>query len=143
MKKGLIIWMAAVLLFMTGCGRRDAAEEKQGACAQIAWAAYQYDQEYTPAEGWVYEMTISAGKQLETLKEMINAVSVKTAGEEMMVELGYRIRMMDSEGGLEQEMIVLQDGRISENGMICEAENVQPLLDWLDELKLDEQSVGD
>lgn len=141
MKRGWIIWMA-LLFLLAGCTKQQTGDSVNKPSAQVEWAAFQYDQKYEPAEGWMYEMTITDESQLNELTQLMSAVSVRAAGDELTVANGYRILLLDAEGAAVDELIVLHDGTISENGLICEANNAEPLLEWLNGLKLEEQNVG-
>lgn len=128
-------------LMLGGCAEKKIEEEKAVPGAQIAYAAYQYDQGYQLSEGWMYDMTISAEGQLKELNGLLDQVSLKMKDELFEHGRGYRITFRDAEGNITREMLLLDSGEASVEGMIYAAENTEALTAWLEALQIDEQAV--
>lgn len=143
MKKSLMLLLACLLCLTAGCRKQEEKKVQALPGAKIAYAAYQYDEGYASAEGWIYEMTVSDQGQLNELKELMSEVSIQAADEELTLSRGYRILLTDAEGVVTEEMVILEDGRVSVNGMICQAENTGLLVSWLEALEMDDQNMND
>ena len=143
MKKGIAWLLICLLCLMTGCAQKKEEQQTAAPTALIALAAYQYEQGYSVAEGWMYDMTISSEKQLAELNALTDAVKFELTDEEFMLEQGYRIVWYDAEGSQTRELLILIDGRASIDGMLYETSGAEELLGWLDALQLDEQDVTD
>lgn len=142
MRKMIWILLAALVCLLAGCSKQAEEEKAVLPGARITRAAYRYEQAYELAEGWAFEMTVTSENQLRELKNLMNAVSLEVTEEELTVGSGYLITLFSPEGDETEELLVLDDGRISRGGMICRAEGAQALKDWLGNLRLDEQEVG-
>ena len=141
MKKLLALLLSLCLLFlMGGCGKEDIKEEKSMPTALVAYAAYRYDEGYQSAEGWMYDMTISSD-QLQELTEL--TAGLKLTARDAMFEhgRGYFLVFRDEAGNITEQLLVLEDGSISKNGLMYEADGTEILLDWLDKLQIEEQHV--
>ena len=134
----LVICMA---LMLGGCAEKKKEEEKATPSVQIAYAAYQYDQGYQLSEGWMYDMTISAEGQLNELNGLVDQLSLKIKDELFEHGRGYRITFRDAAGNTTRELLLLDNGEASVEGMVYKAENAEALAAWLAGLKIDEQAV--
>lgn len=142
MKKWMILLMMCMAVCLTGCQKQEEKEEAAVPTVQIAYSAFQYEQGYVPAEGWMYEMTLSAAGQIEQLNGLLGGVQFEMLDEEFVMDTGYRLIFRDAEGNMTREMLLMQDDRASMNGSVYQTQNAQPLTDWLEALRIEEQSVA-
>lgn len=142
MKKWIIFMILCLAVGLTGCRKQEDQQEAAVPTVQIAYAAYQYDQGYTPVEGWMYDMTISAEGQIAQLNALLNSVQMEMLEEEFIMDTGYRLTFRDAEGNVTRDMLILKNGQASIEGSLYQAQNMQELTGWLDALRLEEQSVG-
>ena len=143
MKRRIIILMLAVLCLLSGCAKQQEGQKAAVPTVQVARSAYYYDQGYVQAEGWMYDMTLSSAQQIAQLNKLCDVLILNVSSEEFVVEQGYRLIWRNAAGSVEKEMLVLSADRISMQGVMFEAEGAQGLIDWLDALRLDEQSVSE
>lgn len=129
------------LLMMGGCAEKKTEEKKAEPSAQIAYAAYRYDEGYQLAEGWMYDMTISAAGQLNELGGLVDQARLTMKDEMFDHGRGYRLTFRDAAGNITREMLLLDGGEVSMDGMMYDVENAEALRAWLDALKIDEQNV--
>lgn len=139
-------WIALIILSisalgLSGCGGHEEKTEAAVPMVRIAYAAYQYDQDYALAEGWMYDMTISAERQIDELNELLECVRFEMTEEEFTLGTGYRLTFQDAQGNVTRDLLLLGEERASIQGSIYRMENAQPLAVWLSGLHLDEQSV--
>ncbi len=130
-----------LMCLLTGCAEKKTEAEKPVPTVRIAQGAYQYDHGYQLAEGWMYDMTISADKQMAELDALVSAAVFEPTGEDFLVEVGYRLAWYDAEGNMTRELLVLSAAEASMDGMMYRMSNADGLAGWLDALKLAEQDV--
>lgn len=144
MKKWMILLMMCLAVCLVGC-KKQGEEQKQNAAVptvQIAYAAYQYDQGYTLAEGWMYDMTLSAESQIAELNALLSSVQFEMLDEEFIMGTGYRLTFRDAEGNITRDLLFLKGDKASMEGSVYQTQNAQNLSSWLDALRLEEQSVS-
>lgn len=142
MKKVLtIILIGWMMLMACGCTKKEEKEAEAVPTALVAYAAYQYDGGYQPSDGWIYEMTISDKKQLEQLDALADGLKLTMRDEEFGHERGFHLVFMDAQGNAVRELLAMEDGTVSMNGVIYDAEGAQALIDWLTALRIEEQNV--
>ena len=142
MKKMLaVILIAWVMIMACGCAKKEVKEAEAVPAALVAYAAYQYESGYQPSEGWIYEMTISDGKQLEQLNTLADGLKLTVRDEAFGHERGFHLVFKDAQGSIMRELLIMEDGTVSMNGVVYDAEGGQALLDWLTALRIEEQNV--
>lgn len=141
MKMKLMTLCLCLMCLLTGCAEKKTETEKPVPTVQIAQGAYQYDHGYELAEGWMYDMTISAENQIAELDALVSAAVFEPTGEDFLVDVGYRLAWYDAEGNMTRELLVLPDAGASMDGMMYRMSNADGLAGWLDALKLAEQDV--
>jgi len=144
-KKTMSIFLAAVLCLclLSGCqGGQD--EKKQAASTvQVMQSVYYYDQGYIPTEGWKYEFSTASDEQIAQLNKLVDALVLDVRSDEFRLGQGYHLLWRDASGNVQKEMLILSKDCVSMQGMLFDTEGGAALLDWLDALGLDEQSMGD
>ena len=145
MKRGMmLLLLMAVLGMLAGCAKQGGTEKGSVPTVQIAQSAYYYEQGYVQAEGWRYDITLASPEQIAQLDALVDAMVLNLQTEEFRFGQGYRLIWRNAAQNVTKEMLVLsQEESVSMQGMMFEAEGVQPLLSWLEALQLDEQSIGD
>ncbi len=144
MKKITALLLACLLCLTAGCARKEEEKAPQPTpTVQIALAAYQYEQGYSLAEGWMYDMTLSAQQQIDELTRLADAADFYMTEEDFLQGHGYLLTWRNADGAQTRELLLLTDGRASMNGMIYEAHGAQPLMQWLEALELENQTVTD
>ncbi len=134
--------MICVLGLSAGCTKKDTAKEnKPVPTAQVAYAAYQYEDGYRLSEGWMYDMTISAEAQLRELEKLVGAMKLTIRDEMFEHGRGYHLTFFGADGTAEKELLILEDGLVSKEGMMYDAQGSDALLAWLDRLEIDQQDV--
>lgn len=141
MKRKIAWLLIGALCVLSGCGRREKEEIAAAPTVQIAYAAYQYDQGYELAEGWMYEMTVSAKAQIDQLESLVDGMALDVLDQTFEHERAYRLVFRDAAGAVTRELLVMEDGTASMGGRLYQAAGEEPLLDWLEELRLDEQEI--
>ena len=142
MKKYMICLIAVLLCLMSGCKKQEKQAEKAAEpSVRIEYAAYQYDREYQLSEGWRYDMTISSAVQMREAERLLDGVSLEMQDRMFENGRGYRLIFRDAQGAVTRELLVLENGTVSMDGMMYEAENVGALMEWLHALRIDEQEV--
>ena len=141
MKKWMMALCLCVFCMLTGCSAEKEEIEKAVPTVQIAHGAYQYDHGYALAEGWVYDMTISAEKQMAELDALVKQVGFEPTGEDFLMDSGYRLIWRDAAGNVKRDMLILPGNQASMDGMLYRMSGAEGLVEWLDALKLDEQNV--
>lgn len=134
--------MICVLCLAAGCTKKDAVKENKSVpTAQVAYAAYQYEDGYRLSEGWMYDMTISADAQLKELEGLVGGMKLTIRDEMFEHGRGYHLAFFGADGALVKELLILEDGSVSREGMMYDADGAQALLAWLDRLEIEEQDV--
>lgn len=134
--------MICVLCLAAGCTKKDAVKENKSVpTAQVAYAAYQYEEGYQLSEGWMYDMTVSSEAQLKELEGLVGALKLTIRDEMFEHGRGYFLVFRDATGSMTSNLLILEDGTVSRDGLIYEADNTEALLAWLDALEIEEQNV--
>ncbi len=141
MKKYLLCAWIILLALLAGCGEKGEEPGAASPSVQVAYAAWQYDQGYQPAEGWVYEMELTAEAQTKELSALVDGASFAVIDQVFEYGKGYRIVFRDAEGNATREALLLDDGQATMEGMLYETEGTERLLQWLEALKIDEQEM--
>lgn len=142
MKRILAIALTICMLaLMGGCTKKEEKEEKAVPTAQVAYAAYQYEAGYQLSEGWMYDMTITSDDQLRTLNHLVDGLKMTIHDELFEHGRGYRLTFMDAAGSVTREILILEDGSVSRDGMMYDAEGTDELLSWLNALRIEEQDI--
>ena len=143
MKYSAFALLVCMLLILCGCGREESAvTQTDGRKIHIEQSAYYYEQGYKRSGGWQYEMTIASDHQLSELEKLSDALVLQWTGEDFYAGQGYRLVWQDASGKLTKEMLILDGETVSMEGILYEAENGQPLYNWLEALHIDDQSVN-
>lgn len=145
MRKQILIICICLLMMLSGCKKQEKQQEVKTPTVQISYAAFQFDQEsqsYTLAEGWKYDMTISSEKQRAEIDELLSRIQYELLDQQFEMDTGYHLLFRNEEGEKTEEMLLLRGGQVSKKGMIYEAQGTEGITEWLDALKLKEQSVG-
>ncbi len=130
-----------VLVLLSACAQKGGEVSEQRESVRIEHSSYYYDQGYLPAGGWMYEMVIASEKQLSQINQMTNEMVLEWTGEDFLLGQGYRLIWKDAAGKQTKEMLILDGSTISMEGFVYDALNAQPLYDYLEALRIDEQSV--
>ena len=142
MKKVLAITLIAWIMIMAcGCAKKEEKEAEAVPTALVAYAAYQYESGYQPSEGWIYEMTISDGKQLDQLDALTGGLKLTVRDAAFGHARGFHLVFKDAQGKIVRELLIMEDKTVSMNGVVYDAEGAQALLDWLRALRIEEQNV--
>jgi len=136
-----MILAACLLCIMGGCAKKEAATEQPVPTIRIAHGVYQYDHGYTSAEGWLFDMTISAEHQMDELNRLVDSVRLELTDEDFLMHSGYMLVWRDAAGNVTDELLILSESEASRDGMVYEMTNAEDLIRWLDALALDEQNV--
>lgn len=143
MKRLTALFLACLLCLTAGCTqkKKEENEARPVPTVHIALAAYQYEQGYSLAEGWMYDMTISNAAQIAELTRLADASVFTMTEDDFLQGHGYLISWRAADGSKTRELLLLTNGSASMNGMIYEANGAQPLLEWLEALQLETQDV--
>ena len=143
MKKAAVIALVICILFVLGgCAKKtEEPAEKAVPTAQIAYAAYQYEGGYQLSEGWMYDMTISSDAQLKELNELVGSLKLSIRDAQFEHGKGYHLTFMDAAGSVTRELLILENGSVSKEGIMYDAAGTDRLLAWLDALEIEDQDV--
>ena len=142
MKRGWILILAICLLCMLGgCAQKEKTTGKSEPTALVAYAAYQYEEGYQAAEGWMYDMVISAQEQLKELEELTRRMKLTMRDEMFDHGRGYYLAFRDEQGNTTDHLLILENGTVSRDGLIYEADGSDALLAWLHGLQIEEQDI--
>ena len=136
----LCVLLCAFVL-LSGCAQKDGEVSEQRESVRIEQSSYYYDQGYLPAGGWMYEMVIASENQLAKINQMTNEMVLEWTGEDFLLGQGYRLIWKDASGKQTKEMLILDGSTVSMEGFVYDTSNAQTLYDYLEALRIDEQSV--
>ena len=144
-KKTMSIFLTAVLCLclLSGCQKEQNEKQSAASSVEIMQSVYYYDQGYIPTEGWRYEFSTASREQIAQLNKLTDALILDVQSEEFRLGQGYHLLWRDASGNVQKEMLILSEDCVSMQGMLFDAEGGAALMDWLDALRLDEQSMGD
>ena len=143
MRKWMLLMILCLAVGLSGCKKQqETVTEEAVPTVQIAYAAYQYEQGYTPVEGWMYDMTISSEGQIAELNRLLDSVQFEMLENEFILESGYRLTFRDAAGNTTRDLLIFKEDMASIEGSLYQTLNAGPLYDWLEALKLEEQSVA-
>ncbi len=145
MKKKISIILSAVLCLclLAGCQKGEDLASGSVPTVQVAQSAYYYDQGYMQAEGWRYDLTLASSAQIAQLDKLVDSMVLNIQSDEFRLGQGYHLLWRDASGNVQKEMLILSEDCVSMQGMLFDVEGGAALIEWLDALRLDEQSVGD
>ncbi len=139
------LWLCALLctlMLLCACGQKNEETYESGESVCIEHSSYYYDQGYLKAGGWMYDMTIASEKQLREINDLTNALVLEWTGEDFLLAQGYRLIWRDAAGNQMKEILVIDENTVSMEGLLYDVPNAQALYNWLEALRIDEQSVG-
>lgn len=139
-----ILGLLCLMGMLTGCAKKKEEAQQPGETVGIAEGLYQYEQGYSLAAGWLYDMTISAEKQIAELNALLDGVEFEATGEDCLLPVsGYRLVWYDAAGSATREMLILSETQASMDGLMYRMNGGEALYRWLDALKLEEQIVAE
>ncbi len=140
-KRGCAFVLVLALCLMTsGCRKREETQMQAVPSVKIAFSSYQYDQTYINAEGWSFETVLTDQQQLNELDRLMEGIAFEVTDRAFELDRGYWIVWCDREGNVTREEMILSPEEASREGVIFEMSGAQPLYDWLEALKLDEET---
>lgn len=137
-----ICLLTAALLMLVSCSKdTETNVSSSGKSVHIEKASYYYEQGYLRAGGGSYEMVLASDHQLSELEQLFDALVLNWTGEDFLVDQGYHLTWKDESGDVTRDMLLIDSATVSMEGILYDAQNAQPLFDWLEALEIDEQSA--
>ena len=80
-------------------------------------------------------------EQLQELSALMQRLKLTVRDEMFEHGRGYYLVFRDAEGKITDHLLILENGSVSRDGLIYEADGSEALLEWLHGLQIEEQDI--